>query len=223
MSSSIFYPLILKNLNAPWADVLHLGIPVNFKHKQILAVDDKYNAEGLYYILDGCVRLSYIASEGQERVLFFLGGGTLFNEIPAISEGSACIFTPVAPTKTIYFKKSIVTSESFISEHPKIMLNWVESISFKSGCLFRQLCNTGLFDVFTNVCRMLYAMTIYQKEGNKIVPHLSHQDCAALLGIHRGSLHKAMTRLKDEGVIKSYSRNELVVLNMEQLWLYAKE
>ncbi len=221
MKEALFPPIILKDLNAAWAKVLHLGTQVNFKRNQILAVDENYNANGAYFIKEGCIRLSYIAPNGQEKVLFFIGKGSLFNEVPSVSPSSPCIFTSVTPTTAVYFKKSLVTSPRFAVEHPEVVLNWVESTSIKTGCLFRQLCDVGLFDVFTNVCRLLYTMAQHHKEHGKIVPHLSQQECASYLGIHRGSLHKALSRLKDEGVIESYSRHELRILNMEQLREYA--
>ncbi|WP_342663656.1 helix-turn-helix domain-containing protein [Desulfovibrio cuneatus] len=38
---------------------------------------------------------------------------------------------------------------------------------------------------------------MHHREGGIIVPHISQQDLASLLGIYRGSLHKAFARLRE--------------------------
>jgi DNA-binding IclR family transcriptional regulator len=64
---------------------------------------------------------------------------------------------------------------------------------------------------------------MFQKINGKIVPHLSLQELAAFLGIHRSSLHKALARLREESIIGDYSKNRLEIYDLEKLSLYCKE
>lgn len=211
-------PIILTGLNSPWEAVQHLGVPAQFTASQVIAQNDR---SGFYYLKRGRVRLSYIAPNGQERVLFYLGRGTLFLDAPVLVQ-SLCIFTCMEAGEAIFFKKSLI-SESFVVQHPALMLNWVESVARKSSNFYKQLCGIGLHDTFVNVCRVLYSMVLYQKEQGKIVPYLTQLEVASLLGVHRGSLHKAFVRLRQEGVIGDYSRQILEVFDEERLRSYAED
>ncbi len=207
-------PIILTDLNTPWERVLHLGVPVTFRPKQMISFDNG-DASGFFYVRKGRVRLSYISVCGQEKVLFYVGRGTFFHDIPALI-ASECIFTCMEATSAVYFSKRLITL-SFAREHPDLILNWVESTAKKSNNFFNQICGAGLFDSFANVCRALYSMALHNREGDRVVPHLTHQELASLLGIHRGSLHKALSRLKREGIINEYSRHRLEILDLEKL------
>ncbi len=221
MPTAPFSPVILTELNLPWEQASHLGVPVSFAAKQIITVGGATAPDGFYYIRKGRVRLSYIVPNGQEKVLFYLGRGTLFAEIPVMVSSADCIFTCMEATSAVFFKKSLVTLPKFAAEHPELMLNWVESTGIKSANLFNQLCNAGLFDSFGNVCRLLYSMAIYSRDPQMVVPQLSQQELASMLGIHRGSLHKALTRLKKENIIGDYNKKELRIFNLAQLKHYA--
>ena len=222
MSNTPYSPVTLVGLNLPWEKVLHLGVPVTFAAKQIITAGGSGGSDSFYYIRKGRVRLSYIAPSGSEKVLFYLGKGTLFAEIPVMIMSADCIFTCMDEVAAVLLKKSAVTSKKFLEEYPELMLNWVESTSVKSGNFFNQLCNAGLFDSFQSVCRLLYSMAIHSANEQIVVPQLSQQELASLLGIHRGSLHKALTRLKTEKVIGDYSKHELKILDLQLLKHYAE-
>ena len=216
-----FYPLFIYNMNLPWKDVLHLGIQVKYGKKQIIS-DGMDNTVGFYYLNKGKVRVSYIAECGSEKNVLFIGEGTLCNEIPSLSFGhSNAILTSMDNIELYFFSKDNIFSREFMSDYPYLIKNLIGSLSLKACILFSQACNLGLFDAFQNVCRVLYGMAIFSEDKARIVPQLSQQDIASFVGIHRGSLHKILRRLKDEGVIGIYSRHSLTVLDMDKLHYYA--
>lgn len=216
-----FAPLILTNLNTPWERVLALGTPLSFPTKKIIpTVSSNTSQDGMYYITRGRVRLSHIAPNGSEKVLFHMGKGMLFNEIPMFIAVQNAIFTAVEPTKAYFWPRHLL-SLSFTKEYPDLINNLLQSLSRKASNFHIQLCAQGLFTSFVNVCRALYSMHLYQRKGEAITPHLTQHELAAMLGVHRSSLHKALTRLKDENVIASYNKKELIVTNLEALLYYA--
>ena len=216
-----FAPLILTNLNTPWERVLALGTPLSFPTKKIIpTVGSNTSQDGMYYITRGRVRLSHIAPNGSEKVLFHMGKGMLFNEIPMFVAVQNAIFTAVEPTKVLFWPRHLL-SLSFIKGYPDLISNLLQSLSRKASNFHIQLCAQGLFTSFINVCRALYSMHLYQRKGETITPHLTQHELAAMLGVHRSSLHKALTRLKEENVIASYNKKELVVTNLEALLYYA--
>lgn len=222
-SNSTYAPTILTDLNTPWEQVFHLGTPVSFKAKTILSARTAdIEKAGLFYIKRGRIKLSHIAPNGQEKIMIYMGKGMLFNEIPMLLPFSDALFTVMEPTDAVFFPKKRLTLD-FIKQYPHVILNMLESVSKKSQIFYTQLCTLRSFGTFANVCRALYSMHLYNREGQKIVPRLTQQELAALLGVHRSSLHKALFRLQSEGIIGTYSRKELPLYNEKVLKEYAEE
>lgn len=217
-----FAPIILVDLNKPWEKVLPMGTCVRFTAKAIVSSSTfKFHDSGIYYIKKGCIRLSSIGLNGQEKVMLYMGKGTLFNEIPMLQYTYDYIFTAMEPTEAAFWPKKRLTTE-FIKEYPDLLFNLLESMSKKTQGFYSQLSKTHTIGTFANVCRVLYSMALYNQSGGRIVPRLTQQEFAAFLGVHRSSLHKALFRLREEGVIGHYSRNELTIHDLDSLLAYAE-
>ncbi len=217
-----FQPIILVDLNTPWEKVLDQGRPLSFAARTIISASSFGEfASGMYYIKKGHVRLSSIAANGQEKMMFYMGHGTFFNEIPMLQAETDYLFTCMDATDAIFFPKKRIT-EDFIRRYPELMLNLLESMSRKTRSFYAQLGGLRAYDTFANVCRILYSMHLYNRSGGRIAPRLTQQEFAAFLGVHRSSLHKALFRLQNEGVIGRYSRAELEIHDLERLLAYAE-
>lgn len=217
-----FYPLFMKDLNRPWEKVIHLGTPVSFPAKAVIT-GRKHGTEqsGVYYVKRGRVRLSNVTIGGQEKMLLYMGEGSLFNEIPMLTSSSDYMFTCLENTETIFWTRKQITE--FIKEYPELVLNLMEAMGTKMQNFYVQLCGMSSYGAFVNVCRVLFSMHLFQRKGDIVVPGISKQELAAFLGIHRSSLHKALARLQDEGVIGAYTRNYLEITNLEALKTYAEQ
>ena len=215
--SSSFFPIILTDLNSPWEKVLNLGTPRSFPAKSIITVSDHGMSEiGMYYIRSGRVRLSSLTFDGTERIVLYMGKGTLFNELPMLILSSDHMFTCMEKTETVFLRKKNI-NEDFIKKNPELMLNLLISMGKKSKTFYSQFCNLRTLDTFSNVCHALYSMYLFNKINDLIVPRLTQQELASFLGVHRSSLHKALTRLKQEGIIGDYHRRKLIVFDEERL------
>lgn len=218
-----FVPIILRELNLVWEKALHLAEPMTFSPKTVITgtLSDYGNSrQGMYYIKRGLIRLSSLSPGGQERTMLFMGGGVFFNEIPMILHPGDAVFTSMEVTETFFFHKKTLTPD-FIRSYPELMLNLLESLSKKSQFFYNQLSTAGMFGSFANTCRALYCMHLFNRQKGQIIPRLTQLELSALLGIHRSSLHKALTRLKDEGVIGAYNRKHLTIYNPDALYHYA--
>lgn len=134
--------------------------------------------------------------------------------------GGDSLFTCMEPTDTVFFPKSTLNAE-FIREHPELFYNFIESLSKKSQCFYSRLSAASMSDSFGNACQALYSMHLYNRHKGHVAPRLTQLELAAFLGIHRSSLHKALARLKDEGVIGQYSRKHLTIHKPDALYEYA--
>lgn len=221
MNGGIYFaPIIFFDLNKPWETVLSIGTPVSFPAKTIVtSAIFKSCSAGMYYIKKGCIRLSNIGYNGQTKVMLYLGRGNLFNEIPMLQHSYDFIFTTMEPTEAVYLPRQRITKD-FIRENPELFFNLLESLTKKTQSFYSQLCVTHSVGSFNNVCRLLYSMHLFNRERGIVVPRLTQLELAAFLGIHRSSLHKSLTRLKDEGIIGTYSKTSLDILSPEKLLSY---
>lgn len=217
----LFMPVILSRLNAPWEKALPYGTPISFPTKSFIAgFGASERASGLYFIKRGRVCLSNLDASGRERVMLYMGRQMLFNEIPMFLCTTTYSFTCMEPTDTVFFPRKILTAE-FIKEYPELFLNLLESMSSKSQSFYSRLSSLRTRGAFANTCGALYSMHLHNRGGGGVVPVLSKQELAAYLGLHRSSLHKALSRLQSEKVIGEYRRSSLAVHSAEQLYDYA--
>ena len=222
MSKDHFVPIILRDINAPWERVLSLGKPVFFpKHTILQGGEENSRGPGMFYILSGRIRLSFLAVNGQEKFLFYMGKGVLFNEMPMFLQTypSLAFFSCMENVHAVFLSKKLFTLD-FIRKNPDLALNMISSLTLKARNFHAQLCSIGIHDAFTNVCRILYSMYLFNQDNGKIVPWLTQQEFAAILGIHRSTLHGALSRLRAEGIIGKYCRNLLEINDVEQLYCY---
>jgi len=221
--TSSFQPVIFMDLNSPWEKVLSLGIPQSFSAKMIIPARQRGDVgAGMYYIRRGCIRLSNITPNGQEKIMLYMARGMIFNEAPMFHNNSApYLFTSTEATDTVFIPRKRITVD-FIREHPELMMNLIESVTKKTISFSIQLFGLRAFDTFANVCRVLYSMYLFNRSNGNIVPRLSQQELSAFLGVHRSSLHKVLFRLKEEGIIGSYHRKNLAVYSPERLLAYSE-
>ena len=200
------------------------GVPVSFARGTVLEGGPSSNkTPGMYYIKQGRVRLSYLGLNGQEKYVFYMGQGTFFGEMPMLHAAPAPgFFTIMEDVASVFLPKSILT-EAFVAENPDLALNLFSSLSIKARSFYAQLCVSGVYDSFTNVCRILYSMHLHNRKRGVVVPILAQQEVASLLGIHRSTLHTALSRLKKEGIIGKYSRSRLDIYAPERLYQYTGE
>jgi CRP-like cAMP-binding protein len=219
-----FFPIILTDLNRPWEKMLHLGTRITFAARCLIPQRKFSSNTGMYLMRRGLVKLSYISLSGDEKALLYIGRGTLFHETPMLHDAYGCTytFTCIEPTEFTFFPKKILTLD-FVRQHPELILNMLESFSIKTTILYSSHGREGSFNVFTKTCRVLYSMYLFNNIAGVVVPRISRQELASFLGIHRSSLHKALRRLHDEGVIGAYSKKKLTICNIEPLQKYALE
>lgn len=219
-TDTLLFPIILTGLNTPWEKVLSEGTAMAFRPKCIISGrNSNMYGDGIYYIKRGSVKLSNISSTGQERIILYMGKGCVFNEVPMLQFSNDYIFTCLEQADVVFWNKKILSSE-FIRKYPELISNLMFSMSRKSQNFYSQLCVTRSYNSFVNVCRALYSMYMFNREKGAVVPRLTQLDLAAFLGIHRSSLHKALNRLKEEGIIGTYSRGNLPVYDAERLKCY---
>lgn len=202
--------------NSAWGEVLHLATLLEFpKGIEIPGIDSEY----FYYLISGSIKLSCLASTGNERVVMVIGAGSLFGEINHLHQSitRANRFHTLEKCSVAKFPQQLLSDDEFYIKYPLLAKNIVHSLGIKAGAFFSQLFDSGVVEVEGRVCRSLYQ--IWQEEGGRqtVCPNISQSDLAAMLGIHRSSLCRILQSLREQGVIGKFSKKELVVLRPDVL------
>lgn len=203
----------LEDINAPWCEVLHLGVRCCFpKHH----MEPGNRLRGFYFIAKGRVRLSYLGETGEERGTLYLGHGCLFNEIPALASellynvGFYCL----EATETWRFDATLLEDVDFLARHAHLVANLLCSMARKSSVFFFRLARTRSTTSMNRLCELLLQLT---DGAHRDKLRMSQSDAAAMLGLHQTTVARLIRRLREKGVIGRFTKSELQVLDVARL------
>ncbi|MBI9043115.1 MAG: Crp/Fnr family transcriptional regulator [Anaerolineaceae bacterium] len=215
---------IFENLCPSWEEVSHLGIRRFFqKGSEIISLVSMM--DGIYYLKDGSVEVPLYTQNGPEKVLFHVGPGCVFGEITCFVAGENYDEASVrARTDCIlYFFSRDMIENTIATQYPHLLIELIQASAYKIrmyGVLLRDTLNS---DNFVRVCKMLIYLIQFKgvdikgKTQVTICPGITQIDIAKLMGVHRVTVTKAISRLKALGVVKHFSKNLLEISDLQQL------
>jgi len=207
-----------------WGQVLHLGTRQVYP-KGALILDMDVPAKGVYYVKEGQVDTVLYTLHGPEKVLYGIGQGSLFGEACCLSTertGEATVWARTACT-LIFFRKDTV--EGVIArDHPHLLLEMAGLLGHIVRMYGVWLQDSLSLDYFERVCRILIYYLRWKKgpgidQAGAVLVHadLTQNDIAKLLGVHRVSVTKAVSRLKELGIIRHFTKSELDLADFQGL------
>ncbi len=205
----------LREMNRPWEKILDLGRFQKFKKGQHIVAD--VATGDIAYLVSGKVQFAKAGITGQERIVFIFRSGTIFNEIPSLSERMhGAQFICLEDSKVCFFAREKVFSTKFVTEYPEIVLNLLGSLGIKSYILYSHACEMQLSSVTSQICKVFY--TLVQSENSLCVnPNLTHYELSCILNVHRTTVSRAVGKLKCAGIIETFTKKKLVVTDMQKL------
>ncbi len=218
---------IFENLCPSWEKIAHLGVRYVYpRGTQILTLESHVN--GVYYVKEGSVEIMLYTLQGPEKVLFFVGPGCVFGEVScfvnAESGESDEASVRARSDCVVYFFSRELIEGTITRQHPQLLLELIRATAYKVrmyGVLLRDSLSS---DNFIRVCKMLVYLTRFRAGslavGQKQVafqPEMTQNDMARLMGIHRVTVTKAISRLKALGLITRFSKSSLVVADFPGL------
>lgn len=211
---------LVADLNRCWEKLLHLATRhVYAKH----AIIQHQCNDSFYYLADGLVGLFYTSSSGRERLTLRVKPGCIFNEARPLSglqpEGR---FVCMQDSVVWHFPRRLLTDLAFISAHPEEISNLLRSMGTKILTHYLFLAEMGTGSHEAHLCRFIQALA--RGCGSRTFPsHMTQEEVASLLGIHRVTLARLVRRLKKRGVISSFTARNITIENHEQLDALADE
>ena len=215
---------IFENLCPSWEKISHLGIRRTFS-KGSEIVDLITPVDGVYYIQEGSVEVPLYTLRGPEKVLYHMGRGCIFGEISCFVVGENYDEASVRARSdcVLYFFSREVIENTIANHHPQLVIDLVRALAYKVrmyGVLLRDTLNS---DNFVRVCKMLVYLVRFKGLDTQdqvritIRPEMTQYDIARLMGVHRVTVTKAISRLKALGIVRRFSKNSLEISDYPRL------
>jgi len=175
-----------------------------YKKRTFIQTPDTF-VEKLFYVKSGKVRLFQLNAEGKMFILDILNEGNVFGELNSISLGTRNLYIEAIEESricTIDQKRF----ETFMIEHPQLMLNMIGVLSKRVGemsLLAQSMVLEKLSDKIVQVLIRLAKQFGYVREGDymKIELPISHQELASLVGASREAVTMSLQELAQNKVV----------------------
>ncbi len=165
--------------------------------------------DGLYFVLNGRVRLSCTASDGREQVLEMVGPGQTFNAVP-IFDHQPNHTTAIAKSPVECLRLPQRDLFDLIRQHPDLALAALNEMAVRLRELTALVEDLAFRSVRERLARQLLA------EATEGTAELTHQELAERTGTVREIAGRALRRFAEQRLIR-LARGRIMVLDPEGL------
>jgi CRP-like cAMP-binding protein len=192
---------------------------------QILVEGER--CEGLYFVIDGQVRLVRTSSDGREHVLGVLGPGATFNDAAVFAEGpNSDNAVAIGPTKVGLVPRAEIMA--LMARYPQVGRAALKILSARQRSLTGMVEDLALRDVTSRVARLLLGCIGRHEhmieKADQACARITHQEIASMVGSVREVVQRALKHLERDGAIK-LERGRIHVRDAAKLerWVRADE
>ena len=215
---------ILENLCPAWGRATHLA-SCRRVAKGTVVLGMGSAMDGVTYVQEGVLETVLVTPNGPEKVLYFVGEGCLFGEVCfSVGGPNEEVFVKARTDCVLHFFSREAIEGPIAREHPELLLEMVRILGHIVRMYGIQLQDSLSLDFFVRICRFLvYLVRFKGAEPGRSQAHVlvasgvSQGDLARLLGVHRVTVTKAVKKLKDRGVVRSFTRRELEITDFSEL------
>lgn len=171
------------------------------------------NADSLYLIRKGSLKLVRYGSDGSEYILDtlfpgdFYGGDQLFLSSVARETGVAA-----EPLGICMIKAKEL--QHLILQKPAIALKTMTYLNAKLDQYRLQVEMLSTSDVQKRIC--MYLIERYRKTGSTSL-HLTQDDIGSALHLTKETVNRKLSSLKEEGILRVEGKGKLLILDMAKL------
>lgn len=168
--------------------------PLFFRKKQIIFSQGD-RSEAIFYVEKGAVKLTVVAANGKEAFVGLLDGGDFFGE-SCLSFGQPVRFhTATAVTDMQVLKIARVPMIGTLRTKPEFAYGLILYLLERNAQLQRELASTRLNSTEERVVQVLSFVERLGGSG-RVVPSLTQQDLANIVGITRQRVNVVLQRLR---------------------------
>lgn len=202
-----------KNIFSPvWQEIRRYGLSIELKKDTFFQPSDM---SYFYCIESGELRCNFMTQNGKERSLLIYESGAFVNlEHALLNKPSNFSFFVAIDTKLWKIRSSLLTEN--ISSFPHLACECLKLISAMSLTYQAALTFLEVDDFKSRFCRYL-ALNVRKFGDTSFRIGLTQSQCASTLGVHRATLARAIQSLKKDGIISTFTRERVEILDLEAL------
>lgn len=175
--------------------------------------------EHVYYIESGISQTLVEHEDGYQKILFFHSSGTVF---PGCHESlfkieKSIITKALSDMEVLEFTRT--QFHQMIQENMRLNAIVLESYAMYINLLIYETAHQEYNNSFIKLCNLLYLFSQNSPEGRTLRISLSQEDIANILTINRVNAAKNLSRLRNEGIIRSH-RKWIEIIDIAALEAY---
>lgn len=202
-------------MNRCWEGLLSYGTRATYGKGSIIPHRE---SNSFYYLEDGIVGIFYTSSCGKERLTLLIHSGCIFNEARVASGLEADGYFICMKKSIVWrFPKKLLEDPLFICNHPQAIANLIASMGTKILTHYIFLAEMGTGSHEKHLCRFIMALWRENSCDTSFPCHMTQQQVASLLGIHRTTLARMVRSLKERGVISAFTASRICIEDPEAL------
>lgn len=219
-------PGYLSGFSRCWESVAHLGTVRKIPPRRDISFLDDTPLKGTFaYVRKGCLHTIMRMADGAERLKLVIDEGCLVYEAwcAAGSCERACHHHVRTGAELVCFDGRLLHQPAFQVAHPELIAN-----ALRSACT-----KYSMFDALLDVAYKKtavekvawYLAKLCERKGMsaRFSSRLSQGEVASLLTISTASMKRAVSALKEEGILGSFTRASVDILDRERLFARAGE
>ena len=111
--------------------------------------------------------------------------------------------------RLIEFPIAILHDDEFIRAHPSLISTAMATLSLTIIVFFNALTALQMNDIQGKLANFILGVMKKSNNSCELQPSITQHELACLLGVHRGSLARALKQLRDAGIISGFTKNKL--------------
>lgn len=181
--------------------LLEITVAKEYKKGEIIFQEGD-PGDGLFFVIQGAVKIVKLTEEGKEHIIHILGPGELFAEVLLFKKG-------VYPATTVAQQDSRVGKilnsdlEAELLQDNHLALAMIKALSNRLQVAQQKIRNLALADASEKIIQTLKQLSLEKGERRldevAIFLPMNRQDLANLMGVSRETLARILAEWQDEG------------------------
>jgi CRP/FNR family cyclic AMP-dependent transcriptional regulator len=200
---------IFSELSQPELGILENHMVKRSYPKNAIVINEGDEANSLYIILDGEVKVFLSNEDGREIIINTQGAGDHFGELALLDNAprSASVMTTMKSTLGVISKEDFCT---VITRHPELALKLIRELTRRVRLLSDSVKTLALMDVYGRVAKTLLGMA-EDMDGNLVIENRpTQQDIANRIGASREMVARIMKDLTTGNYISLEGRRLVI-------------
>lgn len=195
--------------DAAVAGLASIGAPLTRPAGTVLQIEGD-QADAMYIVIEGRVKISRIASNGREQVLNIIAGGGHFNTAPMFDRGP-CPANAEALTDVTLLALPREPLRRVVEQHPPLALALLGEFAGRLRHLVNLVDELSLHTVQGRLAGLLLAQAEAAQRGAAAAP-LTQAEIAARLGTVREMVGRSLKSFEAQGLIR-LDRGVIILLD----------